>query len=124
MDMNTAAWNYLNIRKRHLGFAHVLLLLLAAAACSRGNLQAAAAAPAPEIGVTAVIQQDVPVFRFLPDLNAAKEQVAVAKQNVDLADENLARSRDPHLRCDRQRRGGPGRAGSRQRQRPIHNQPV
>lgn len=62
MDMNTAAWNYLNIRKRHLGFASVLLLLLTAAACSRGNLQAAAAAPAPEVGVAAVIQQDVPVY--------------------------------------------------------------
>jgi hypothetical protein len=67
-----------------------------------------------------VIHQDVPVFRFLPNLDAAKEQVAVAKQNVDLANENLARSRDRFTAdVNRQRRGGPGRAGSRQRQRPI-----
>jgi RND family efflux transporter MFP subunit len=39
-----------------------LLLLLAITACGRGNVQAAAAAPAPEVRVAPVIQQDVPVF--------------------------------------------------------------
>jgi RND family efflux transporter MFP subunit len=37
------------------------LLLLAITACGRGNVQAAAA-PAPEVSVAPVIQQDVPVF--------------------------------------------------------------
>jgi membrane fusion protein (multidrug efflux system) len=39
-----------------------LLLLLAIAACSRGNVHAAAKPPAPEVRVAPVIQQDVPVF--------------------------------------------------------------
>jgi len=39
-----------------------LLLLLAITACGRGNVHAAAAAPAPEVRVAPVIQQDVPVF--------------------------------------------------------------
>jgi RND family efflux transporter MFP subunit len=39
-----------------------LLLLLPITACGRGNVQAAAAAPAPEVRVSPVIQQDVPVF--------------------------------------------------------------
>ena len=39
-------------------------------------------------------QVDYDVRAAFLNLNAAKEQVAVAKQNVDLADENLARSKD------------------------------
>jgi len=39
-------------------------------------------------------QIDYDVRRAFFNLNAAKEQVAVAKQNVDLANENLARSKD------------------------------
>jgi outer membrane protein TolC len=39
-------------------------------------------------------QIDYDVRTALLNLNAAKEQVAVAKQNVDLANENLARSKD------------------------------
>ena len=39
-------------------------------------------------------QVDYDVRTAFLNLNAAKEQVAVAKQNVDLADENLARSKD------------------------------
>jgi len=38
------------------------LLLLAMTACGHGNVQAAAAAPAPEVRVAPVVQQDVPVF--------------------------------------------------------------
>jgi RND family efflux transporter MFP subunit len=47
-----------------LKFAYfaVPLLLLAITACGRGNVHAAAAAPAPEVRVAPVIQQDVPVF--------------------------------------------------------------
>jgi RND family efflux transporter MFP subunit len=46
-----------------LKFAYfvVPLLVLAITACGRGNVQAAAA-PAPEVSVAPVIQQDVPVF--------------------------------------------------------------
>jgi outer membrane protein TolC len=39
-------------------------------------------------------QVDYDVRAAFLNLNAAKEQVAVAKQNVDLANENLARSKD------------------------------
>jgi len=39
-------------------------------------------------------QVDYDVRTAFLNLNAAKEQVTVAKQNVDLADENLARSKD------------------------------
>jgi RND family efflux transporter MFP subunit len=45
-----------------LGYFAVPLLLLAITACGRGNVHAAAAAPAPEVRVAPVIQQDVKVF--------------------------------------------------------------
>src|SRR5689334_18094796 len=45
------------------GYFAAPLLLLAITACGRGNVQAAAAPPAPEVRVAPVIQQDVPVFR-------------------------------------------------------------
>jgi len=44
------------------GYFAAPLLLLAITACGRGNVQAAAAAPAPEVRVAPVVQQDVPVF--------------------------------------------------------------
>ena len=45
-----------------LGIPAVLLLLLMATACGRGNVRAAASPPAPEVRVAPVIQQDVPVY--------------------------------------------------------------
>src|SRR5712671_3399190 len=44
------------------GYFAAPLLLLAITACGRGNVQAAAKPPAPEVSVALVIQQDVPVF--------------------------------------------------------------
>jgi membrane fusion protein (multidrug efflux system) len=44
------------------GYSVATLLLLAITACGRGNVQAAAKPPAPEVRVAAVIQQDVPVY--------------------------------------------------------------
>jgi len=44
------------------GYFAAPLLLLAITACGRGNVQAAAKPPAPEVRVAPVIQQDVPVF--------------------------------------------------------------
>src|SRR6202521_3240008 len=40
----------------------VLLLLLMATACGRGNVRAAASPPAPEVRVAPVIEQDVPLY--------------------------------------------------------------
>ena len=48
----------------------------------------------PETGPNVRGQVDYGVRAAFLNLNAAKEQVAVAKQNVDLANENLARSKD------------------------------
>src|SRR5712671_498652 len=44
------------------GYFAAPLLLLAITACGRGNVQAAAKPPAPEVSVALVIQQDVPVY--------------------------------------------------------------
>jgi RND family efflux transporter MFP subunit len=44
------------------GYLAAPLLLLAITACGRGNVQAAAKPPAPDVSVALVIQQDVPVF--------------------------------------------------------------
>src|SRR6267154_4111639 len=44
------------------GYFAAPLLLLAITACGRGNVQAAAKPPAPEVSVALVIQQDVPAF--------------------------------------------------------------
>jgi RND family efflux transporter MFP subunit len=50
------------LRYGRLGSFAVLLLLLTATACDRGNAHAAAPPPAPEVRVATVIQQDVPVY--------------------------------------------------------------
>src|SRR5882724_11586919 len=62
MEMNTTVRNTLNFRYGRLGFPALLLLLITASACNRGNVHAAAPPPAPEVSVAAVIQQDVPVY--------------------------------------------------------------
>ena len=62
MEMSTMVRTNLNLRYGRLGFAAVLLLLLTAAACDRGNVHAVAPPPAPEVRVASVIQQDVPVY--------------------------------------------------------------
>ena len=49
-------------RDGRLGFPAVLLLLLMATACGKGNVRAAASPPAPEVRVAPVIEQDVPVY--------------------------------------------------------------
>ena len=51
-----------NVSGLKFGYFTASLLLLAITACGRGNVQAAAAAPAPEVRVAPVVQQDVPVF--------------------------------------------------------------
>jgi len=51
-----------NVSGLKFGYFAAPLLLLAITACGRGNVQAAAAATAPEVSVAPVIQQDVPVF--------------------------------------------------------------
>src|ERR1700739_467439 len=51
-----------NVSGLKFGYFAAPLLLLAITACGRGNVQAAAAAPAPEVRVAPVVQQDVPVF--------------------------------------------------------------
>jgi RND family efflux transporter MFP subunit len=61
MDMNLAVRTHRNLPYRRLGFAVTLLLQLTATACNRGSVQAAAA-PAPEVRVAIVVQQDVPVY--------------------------------------------------------------
>jgi len=51
-----------NVSGLKFGYFAAPLLLLAITACGRGNVQAAAAAPASEVRVAPVVQQDVPVF--------------------------------------------------------------
>ena len=51
-----------NVSGLKFGYFAAPLLLLAITACGRGNVQASAAAPAPEVRVAPVVQQDVPVF--------------------------------------------------------------
>jgi len=60
MEMNTTMSTNLSLRYGRLPAA--LLLLLAATACGRGNVRAAATPPAPEVRVATVVQQDVPVY--------------------------------------------------------------
>src|SRR6266481_2990732 len=62
MEMNMTLRTNLILGDGRLGFPAVLLLLLTAAACGRGNVRAAASPPAPEVRVANVIQQDVPVY--------------------------------------------------------------
>jgi membrane fusion protein (multidrug efflux system) len=61
MEMNMTLRTNLILRDGRLGFSSVLLLLLMATACGRGNVRATASPPAPEVRVAPVIQQDVPV---------------------------------------------------------------
>jgi len=60
--MNMTLRTNLILRYGCLGIPAVLLLLLMATACGRGNVRAAASPPAPEVRVATVIQQDVPVY--------------------------------------------------------------
>src|ERR1700687_4211555 len=62
MEMNMTLRTNLIFRYGCLGIPAVLLLLLTATACGRGNVRAAASPPAPEVRVATVIQQDVPVY--------------------------------------------------------------
>jgi membrane fusion protein (multidrug efflux system) len=62
MEMNTTMSTNLSHRYGCLGLPAALLLLLAATACDRSNIRAAAATPAPEVKVAPVIQQNVPVY--------------------------------------------------------------
>src|SRR3981081_1772822 len=62
MEMNMTLRTNLILRFGRLGIPAVLLLLLMATACGRGNVRAAASPPAPEVRVAPVIQQDVPVY--------------------------------------------------------------
>jgi len=47
MEMNTTVRTTLNFRYGRLGFPAMVILLLTATACSRGNVQAAAPPPPP-----------------------------------------------------------------------------
>src|SRR6266852_4164703 len=62
MEMEMTLRPSLIFRDGRLGFPAVLLLLLMATACGRGNVRAAASPPVPEVRVAPVIQQDVPVY--------------------------------------------------------------
>ena len=60
--MNTTVRTTLNFRYGRLGFPALLFLLIMTTACNKGDVQAAAPPPAPEVRVAAVSQQDVPVY--------------------------------------------------------------
>src|SRR6202158_1997895 len=62
MEMNMTLSTNLFFRYACFGIPAVLLLLLTATACGRGNVRAAAPPPAPEVRVATVIQEDVPVY--------------------------------------------------------------
>src|SRR5246127_4239160 len=62
MEMEMTLRPSLILRDGRLGLSAVLLLLLMATACGKGNVRAAASPPAPEVRVAPVIQQDVPVY--------------------------------------------------------------
>src|ERR1700736_3047249 len=62
MEMEMTLRPSLIFRDGRLGFPAVLLLLLMATACGKGNVRAAASPPAPEVRVATVIRQDVPVY--------------------------------------------------------------
>src|SRR6202041_1171781 len=72
--------NALNIRHGRLGITGALLAMLATAGCSRSNVQAAPAMPAPLVTVVKAAAQDVP--RYLDEIgrNAAFESVTVTPQ--------------------------------------------
>src|SRR6202140_5233550 len=62
MEMEMTLRPSLIFRDGRLGFPAVLLLMLMATACGKGNVRAAASPPAPEVRVATVTQQDVPVY--------------------------------------------------------------
>ena len=78
--MKTTVNNNSNFKFGRLGLAALLLGLLATAACSRSNVQAAPTMPAPLVTVVKATSQDVP--RYLDEIgrNAAFESVTVTPQ--------------------------------------------
>jgi multidrug efflux pump subunit AcrA (membrane-fusion protein) len=78
MAMKKTVKNTLNLRYGWLGCAAVLLL--ATAGCSRSNVQAAPAMPAPLVTVVKATAQDVPKYLDEIGRNAAFESVTVTPQ--------------------------------------------
>jgi membrane fusion protein, multidrug efflux system len=80
MAMKTTVNNNSNFKFGRVGLAALLLGVLATAACSRSNVQAAPAMPAPLVTVVKATSQDVP--RYLDEIgrNAAFESVTVTPQ--------------------------------------------
>lgn len=72
--------NTSNTSKRAIGLVLASLLLLLAAACSKGNVQAAPAMPAPLVTVVNAAAQDVPKYLDEIGRNAALESVTVTPQ--------------------------------------------
>jgi len=80
MAMKTLTTN-VNLRKKHLAVAAVLLALLATAACGRSSVQAAAPAmPPPLVSVVTATAQDVPKYLEEIGRNTAFESVTVTPQ--------------------------------------------
>jgi membrane fusion protein, multidrug efflux system len=81
MAMNMTVKNTLNLRYGRLGLAAaVLLSILTMAGCSRSNVQAAPAMPAPLVTVVKATAQDVPKYLDEIGRNAAFESVTVTPQ--------------------------------------------
>jgi multidrug efflux system membrane fusion protein len=81
MAMNMTVNNTLNLRYGRLGMgAAVLLSILTMAGCSRSNVQAAPAMPAPLVTVVKATAQDVPKYLDEIGRNAAFESVTVTPQ--------------------------------------------
>lgn len=79
--MNMTVKNTLNLRYGRLGLAAaVLLSILTMAGCSRSNVQAAPAMPAPLVTVVKATAQDVPKYLDEIGRNAAFESVTVTPQ--------------------------------------------
>src|ERR1700756_86221 len=62
MEMEMTLRPSLILRDGRLGLSAVLLLLLMATACGKGNVRAAASPPAPEVRVAPVETRDVPIY--------------------------------------------------------------
>src|ERR1700691_1997992 len=81
MAMNMTVKNTLNLRYGRLGLAAaVLLSILTMAGCSRSNVQAAPAMPAPLVTVVKATAQDVPKYLDEIGRHAAFESVTVTPQ--------------------------------------------
>jgi len=78
--MKMTVKNTSNFRYGVIGFAAMLLSLLATAGCSRGSVQAAPAMPAPLVTVVKATAQDVPKYLDEIGRNAAFESVTVTPQ--------------------------------------------